>query len=84
MSRRIGHRLSEESKKKISEGMKRHHANKGKQENYSKVQPDDRLDILKLYEQATIPVATLARMYNISEKHLFSIINMLKEVDADE
>lgn len=80
MGRKTGHRLSAESKKRISEGMKRHHAKRdGKQQNYCKVFPEDRATIMELYNDGKIPVREIAAMYNISEKHLFTIINLLQE-----
>ena len=86
MTKKIGSRLTAQQKKNISDGMKKHHAKRKEEgaENHYKVFPEDRLDIVELYNQGVVPVDTIASMYNISEKHLFSIINMLKEVDADE
>lgn len=85
MGRKTGHRLSDESRRKISEGMKRHHAlRNGDQENYCKVFPEDRATIMELYKAAKIPVREIAAMYHISEKHLYTIINLLKEEENDK
>ena len=83
MPKKIGSRLTDAQRENISKGMIKHHA-KRREERMYKVNIDDRQDILKLYNEAQIPIETLAGMYNISVKHLYKIIELLRDVEEVE
>ena len=69
----MGHPVSDETKQAISKGVRR-----------SKIDKPEVNDILKMYNDGHIPIESIAAIYGISTKHVYSLVKVLEGVNYDE
>jgi len=72
VGRPVGYRTGPEVRLKISKALIKHH---------NKVSKDDRKKIVELYYSRTMSIKTIASMYGITDKHIFTLISKYREED---
>lgn len=69
VGRPLGYRMSKESRGKVSESMRKHHAKRGKD-----ITSAERQAIIELYNARTMRVSDIAEDFGISVMHLNRIV----------
>lgn len=51
---------------------------------HDKLSFDDRADIVELYYNKKLSISTIAKVFGVSEEHVYMLVKLVEEVDYNE